>query len=259
MNILIRIFTVQSKLTLPIPRFLDWSDNPSNSIGTEYIIQEYVKDAPLHQLWPTVTSEQHMLCTKALALAMKEMASLDFPAYGSLYFSDASIDSARSIPLEKGFCIGSHCGSIFWNRGPGEIELYGDSSSNCGPWEDLESYCRGLIQSGLSRLPKHAINELLPHQGSIQEHIRLLNISQSILQRLIQDKRVQESATPTLLHPDFHMRNIYVSTEDPTVITGLIDWQRVSSLRLFTSMKHLILPLFPKYSKKTPSNTNNVT
>lgn len=34
--------------------------------------------------------------------------------------------------------------------------------------------------------------------------------------------------TPALLHPDFHKRNIYVSADDPTVITGLIDWQSAS-------------------------------
>lgn len=48
------------------------------------------------------------------------------------------------------------------------------------------------------------------------------------MQRLIADKRIQDAATPALLHPDFHKRNIYVSAEDPTAITGLIDWQSAS-------------------------------
>lgn len=97
--------------------------------------------------------------------------------------------------------------------------------------KDLTAYCRGLIQTGFSRLPKEgAINsrELLPHQGSIQEHIRLLRTSQEVMHKLTEDKRIQDAAAPTLLHPDFHKRNIYVSAEDPTVITGLIDWQSTS-------------------------------
>ncbi|GKZ93030.1 hypothetical protein AnigIFM59636_006094 [Aspergillus niger] len=48
------------------------------------------------------------------------------------------------------------------------------------------------------------------------------------MQRLIQDKRIQDAATPALSHPDYHKRNIYVSLEDPTIITGLIDWQSTS-------------------------------
>lgn len=48
------------------------------------------------------------------------------------------------------------------------------------------------------------------------------------MQCLSRDKHIQNAATPTLLHPNFHMRNIYVSVEDPTVIMGLIDWQSTS-------------------------------
>lgn len=92
--------------------------------------------------------------------------------------------------------------------------------------KDLTSYCRGLIETGFSRLPKEPVTqELRPYQGSVQDHIRLLKISQEVMQKLVEDKRIQDAATPALLHPDFHMRNIFVSAEEPTRITGLIDWQ----------------------------------
>ncbi|KAJ5207372.1 hypothetical protein N7491_001995 [Penicillium cf. griseofulvum] len=186
-----------------------------------------------------MSPEQHMLCTKALSLTMKKMASLDFPAYGSLYFADAPLDLDLKIPfeqgesLEQGFCIGPNCSPVFWNRNPGEHELYRGPSPNCGPWRDLTSYGRGLIDTGFSRLPKEeeeAVNnrKLLPYQGSIQDHIRLLKTSREVIQKLIEDKRIKEAATSALLHPDFHKRNIYVSAEEPTVITGLIDWQSTS-------------------------------
>lgn len=110
--------------------------------------------------------------------------------------------------------------------------LFNDSSNAIGAklGKDLTSYCVGLIETGFSRLPKeNAVNrELLPHQGSIQDHIRLLKISQEVMQKLVKDKRIQDAATPALLHPDFHKRNIYVSAKEPTVITGLLDWQSTS-------------------------------
>ncbi|GKZ33340.1 hypothetical protein AbraIFM66950_003190 [Aspergillus brasiliensis] len=53
-------------------------------------------------------------------------------------------------------------------------------------------------------------------------------MSQGVMQNLIKDERIQDAATPALVHPDFHKRNIYVSAEDPIVITGLIDWQSTS-------------------------------
>lgn len=126
--------------------------------------------------------------------------------------------------------MGPHCCPIFWNRNPGEQELYGGPSTNCGPWRDLVSYGQALIDTGFSRLLKEGIEsrQFLPHQGSVQDHIRLLKISQKVLQNLIGDKRIKNAATPTLLQPDFNKRNIYVSAEDPTVITGLIGWQPTS-------------------------------
>lgn len=45
------------------------------------------------------------------------------------------------------------------------------------------------------------------------------------MQQLVKFKCVQGAATPTLLHPDFQKKNILVSAEDSTVITGVIDWQ----------------------------------
>jgi hypothetical protein len=126
---------VQSKISLPIPKILDWNDDPSNPIGAEYIFQEHVASVQLHQMWPKMNSEQHMLCTKMLSLSMRDMASLDFPAYGSLYFSDAPLESHKKIPFEEGFCIGPNCSPVFWNRNPGER----GPSPNCGPCQFRDS------------------------------------------------------------------------------------------------------------------------
>lgn len=71
-------------------------------------------------------------------------------------------------------------------------------------------------------------DEWLPHQGSIEEHIRLLSISREVIKRLIDNPIIQSAASPTLLHADLHKRNIYVSDDDPTIVTGLIDWQSTS-------------------------------
>lgn len=96
--------------------------------------------------------------------------------------------------------------------------------------KDLKKYCLGLIETGSSRLPKEGVinRELLPYQRSIQDHIRLLGISQEVMETLIEDGRIQEAASPVLLHPELNKRNIYVSAEDPTIVTGLIDWQSAS-------------------------------
>jgi len=34
---------------------------------------------------------------------------IELPAYGSLYFTDTPLDSALTLPLAQGFCMGPHC------------------------------------------------------------------------------------------------------------------------------------------------------
>ena len=54
------------------------------------------------------------------------------------------------------------------------------------------------------------------------------------------------AAVPTLYHPDLHKRNIYVSKDDPTIITDVIDWQSSS-----------IEPAF-MYADETPDFTGPI-
>jgi hypothetical protein len=43
-----------------------------------------------------------------------------------------------------------------------------------------------------------------------------------------EDSRILTAAAPMLFHPDLNKRNIFVMENDPTVITGIIDWQSAS-------------------------------
>jgi len=48
------------------------------------------------------------------------------------------------------------------------------------------------------------------------------------MQSLVLEPHIRNAAAPTLLHADLHARNIYVSDDDPTKVTCLIDWQSSS-------------------------------
>lgn len=113
---------------------------------------------------------------------------------------------------------------------------------------ELQSYCSGLIDAGFLRIPKAdgPVDEL-PYRGSVQEHLRLLSISERVFEELIKSPSIQEVATPTLLHPDIHKRNIYVSEEDPSCVTAIIDRQSTS-----------IEPIFV-YANQTPDMAEDPT
>ncbi|KAF3481968.1 uncharacterized protein GIQ15_04727 [Arthroderma uncinatum] len=217
---------LRSKTSLPLPQVLAWCDDPSNPVGAEYIIQAHVDGALLHEQWPHMNVLQHMQCTKHLSQMTPEMTSLNFPAYGNIYFSNAPIEAGLKVPLQDddGFCIGPYCSPLFWHLGAGEPELYGEPSENRGPWKTLDDYVSGLIDTALSRIPKEQGNGL-PYRGSMEEHIRLVKICREVMHKLVQSPHIQGAGMPTLIHADYNKRNIFVSSDDPTAITGIIDWQ----------------------------------
>ncbi|OAG44962.1 hypothetical protein AYO21_00924 [Fonsecaea monophora] len=223
------IHYIQANTSIPIPKVLDWCDDASTSIGTEYIIMEHADGVQLHQIWPNMAGEQRIRCIKAIVQKIKEIANVEFPAYGSLYHATARLSSASKVPLNQDFCIGPHCGAMYWNCNPIEPRYYQNTKPNQGPWSDLGAYCDGLIDAGIARIPPDSDHQnRLRYQGSPSDHLHLLDSGRSVIKKMSEDSRILNAAVPTLLHPDFHKRNIFVSEDDPTVVTGIIDWQSAS-------------------------------
>lgn len=99
---------------------------------------------------------------------------------------------------------------------------------------DLSSYAYGLVQNGYSRLPPVDTGYPRPsYFGTVEEHQNLISSAQDVIQNLILQPQIRNSAEPTLFHADLNARNIYVSEDDPTKITGLIDWQSSSIEPIF--------------------------
>ncbi|KAI1951730.1 hypothetical protein LOZ57_001142 [Ophidiomyces ophidiicola] len=227
---------LQRNTKIPIPAILDWSDDPANPIGAAYIILEHVGGVLLQEAWTDMPSHLKVKCTGAICSSVLPVSELDFPAYGSLYFSNASFLDDRSKKLlesDTKYCIGPHCrGSTYWDCNVGEPRHYTFSAPNRGPWCDLSSYAAALIDSGLARLPQadlpflHQQNP--PYQGTVDRHLKLLKLGRAVLPELVQHPDIKSNAAPMLFHPDLHKRNIFISEDDPTKITGIIDWQCAS-------------------------------
>ncbi|KAL8910040.1 MAG: hypothetical protein Q9171_004666 [Xanthocarpia ochracea] len=94
----------------------------------------------------------------------------------------------------------------------------------------LRHTATGLIDTGHSRLPP--VDKTLPESPhfneSVATHTRLLSFGRDVIHKLSEDPRIRATAAPTLHHPDLHKRNIFVSNDDPTIITDIIDWQSSS-------------------------------
>jgi hypothetical protein len=126
-------FLVQAETGIPIPRILDWSDDASNAIGSEYIIMEHAPGIPLHEKWPAMDVSDQIRCIEAICQKLKEVVDLDFPAYGSLYFAETPYLPTSKLILNKEFCIGPHCGAMYSNCNAGQPRYYHDVKPNQGP------------------------------------------------------------------------------------------------------------------------------
>ena len=96
--------------------------------------------------------------------------------------------------------------------------------------DDLTAYYDGLVDVGVSRVPPvtSVPNNLPRYHGSVSTHLRLLEFGRAVIHSMSKDHRIKDVAAPTLFHPDLHKRNIFVSDDDPTIITSIIDWQSAS-------------------------------
>lgn len=112
------MITVQKKTSVPIPQILDWSDDSSNQLGSEYIIARLPAGASLQEKWPSMTDKQQAQCITAVFKTLKEVAELKFPAYGSIYFADTPMPPT-SFPqvLNEEFCVGPHSAQMWWDCG----------------------------------------------------------------------------------------------------------------------------------------------
>ncbi|KAI7780491.1 Altered inheritance of mitochondria protein 9 [Diaporthe eres] len=211
---------VRENTSIPVPKVLDWSDDPTNPSGTEYIIMEYAPGVQLHEIWPQMDSLQHMQCVQDLTLLVKELHDLTFPAYGSIYFDNDFIDTTHRIPLNSNFFIGPHCSSRYFPCYPGDQRSYGRRPPNQGPWNTFDEFRRGLVDAGISRVPCEDPPARADFRGSVEANLELIARGAAVLECLSRDPRIENLSTPLLLHPDLHKRNIFVDPENPTSITA---------------------------------------
>ncbi|KAH7091577.1 kinase-like domain-containing protein [Paraphoma chrysanthemicola] len=202
---------LQANTSIPISRILDWSDDASNTIGSEYILMEHAPGISLHERWPTMGIGDQIRCIQSISQKLKELVDLEFPAYGSLYFANTPYIAGQELPFNQDFAVGPHCGTMFWGCNVGQPRYSHNVDPNQGPWLDFAAYCGGLIDTGITRLPPV---DTYPQR--------------SLLGKLAMDPRFQRAAVPVMIHPDLHKRNIFVSEEDPNVISAIIDWQSSS-------------------------------
>ncbi|KAF4550160.1 Phosphotransferase enzyme-like protein 1 [Elsinoe fawcettii] len=227
---------VRSKLDTPVPRVLAWNADKENSkVGVEYIIMEKASGAELDSVWPNMKIQDRFAVVKQLAQYQSIWASLRIAGYGSLYFKGHA-PRCSSTPLRYRGGDGGEQTSSDFELGPSVgREWFDDGREGVefarGPWTTLLDY-----HGAIGRHEKTCLNELdhLPRSSiSLQgpnlympdrrEKLKAINVYLSIFTHVLTwDTDISAGC---LWYSDLHGGNIFVDPKNPTIITGLIDWQ----------------------------------
>lgn len=102
------------------------------------------------------------------------------------------------------------------------VGLFFDSHTG----KSLTEYASGLIDIGIFHIPSEAApGDNPPFHGTVQDHMHLMGACRETMQVLAEKEDVQAMAAPVLLYPAIHKRSIYVSPDDPYIVTGMVSWR----------------------------------
>ncbi|OJJ45136.1 hypothetical protein ASPZODRAFT_70346 [Penicilliopsis zonata CBS 506.65] len=182
---------------------------------------EKAQGRQLVEVWGEMNQSQQFNTIQNLVRLESQLASIDFPGYGNLYF-DRSIQSSNpSIPIDNGFCIGPSFDASWFPQN--------DGGTHSGPWETFSDLAVALVNRGIEHV-KHSstFTPHGPHPGSKDEHIQTLEAVLTIMPELATSTSLRRFLKPRLWHADLHLGNIFVCDTDPTNIVNIIDWQFTS-------------------------------
>ncbi|KZF22374.1 hypothetical protein L228DRAFT_261549 [Xylona heveae TC161] len=223
---------LQSHTTIPVPNVLAWSSDSANAIGTEYILMEKIPGVALAEVWETMSTPEHYKIIDRIVEMERDLISFDFSAYGSLFLRDSVPTKFEGIPLPetldpaKLFCIGPSVKRLIWQDNCDTSRITADM----GPWASFTEYAQSITRRELDTTRKssskiqrrlHSFNR----DQSVTDYQHLLQKISSILPIISSDSRIVKLSTPALWRKNSHLGNIFVSPDDPTHITGIIDWQ----------------------------------
>ncbi|KAG5292255.1 phosphotransferase enzyme family protein [Histoplasma ohiense] len=194
----------------------------------------------LSDVWNDMSQAQRFGLVRSLVAIEAKLVKTEMPGYGSLYYRDdypdgMSMDDVLSPAgfTANRFVLDPSTDRPFWVDGRGALDL------DRGPWASASEYFSAIAKREMECICTAAQNEpsLMDFGGkdtAREIHINLLNQFLAILPYILPS---QYFCSPTLLHQDLHLENIFVDSADPTKTSGIIDWQSTYSAPLFMQAK----------------------
>ncbi len=110
---------------------------------------ERVPGVALSEKWDCMSDDHRYKLIERIVEVERELATLRFPAHGSLYFRDSLPDGSPRCQLDstldplESFCIGPPCGRSWWRAGFSNTTETGMGSGPCQlAWSPFTKHSR---------------------------------------------------------------------------------------------------------------------
>ncbi|KAJ6495791.1 hypothetical protein C8R47DRAFT_372791 [Mycena vitilis] len=229
-------------LNLPVPKVISWcSRAETTEVGAEYILMEVAPGKELGESWGRPGQRTWAPVLKYLAKMQKDVGSRPFSQIGNIYYAEDVAPHLRERPL---YVPGTaHVpGSERFRLGPlvnRNVFTAGRTlpEADLGPFPNAASYLSSLIRIEQRWLRNHAVPRapddpfvIHPEDNDPVNHIRILDEYFKLIPALLPPLPLQ---APVLWHTDLNRGNIFVSADEPPVVSSVIDWRDVSVLPYF--------------------------
>ncbi|KAL0958433.1 hypothetical protein HGRIS_000575 [Hohenbuehelia grisea] len=209
---------IRANTDIPVPAVLFACTNPVNPVGAAYMIMQKLPGHALGKVWDEISQTQKDTIIAQLArFNVTLMKSGSFKQIGSMVPTNGGISIGPLIPSPI---------SWFFRRDP---------TLDNGPWNSEQEYLLACVSRELQWIATHqdklaavwANDATNPGEDTtVADYTTLLQRLQAEIPRLEGlDDSYGQLGPFVIRHPDLSLGNILVRDDDPTVITGIIDWE----------------------------------
>ncbi|KAF8337712.1 kinase-like domain-containing protein [Amanita rubescens] len=201
---------VRLRTSIPVPVVHFFEDSPSNEVGMQYLVMDYVEGVNLYQIWDDLTLEHKKDVLTQIAWVLGQLANMEFEATGSIT-EDGSVGPLLHHMMEN-------------INGQEVIEDMSD-----GPFGSMFDYLNLFIDRFSSSSSISGENRMLLYKV------------RDILENYFASHKNEPYIRPPfrLRHTDFDGQNLLFT--DPTVsggtspprLVGVIDWDHAHTAPLY--------------------------
>lgn len=248
---------LRSRFALPIPKVLAWNASSTNPVGWEYIVMEKCYGSMFGQHVDDVSHSPNVV--SSLARMQRDIASVRFSRFGSLYFKEDVDEQLQALPLyapgvpeddySQRFRIGPTVDRQFYRGNRVGMDIDRGPCKSAAPfpiWSrytdyfllvglNARSYVEAFAKCEIEWIRKNGLSPAAQNQTGARHtpdaHIASLQKWLTLVPMILPHALLCE---PFLSHPDMSGANILVAGEKrDMVVSGIIDWQGASIRPMF--------------------------